>query len=174
MEGTMTTRPIITDDQLDQYWKLGYVVLPRFFAEDELEPLRKRSRDIVEERVPPAKDMLVMKDVMVAKGAVKPGSRAEAIAKVQDFHNDEVLYGRYVKHPRLLDLVERFCGPDIKVVHNMLMNKPPHVDGRHPLHQDLLYFLFRPADRIVAVVSRQVVEIPDAIVPECGLCDRGQ
>jgi phytanoyl-CoA hydroxylase len=32
----------------------------------------------------------------------------------------------------------------------MLINKPPGVDGRHPLHQDLLYFPFRPADRIVA------------------------
>jgi len=32
----------------------------------------------------------------------------------------------------------------------MLINKPPNVDGRHPLHQDLLYFPFRPADKIVA------------------------
>ena len=32
----------------------------------------------------------------------------------------------------------------------MLINKPPNVDGRHPVHQDLLYFPFRPADRIVA------------------------
>jgi phytanoyl-CoA hydroxylase len=32
----------------------------------------------------------------------------------------------------------------------MLINKPPNVDGRHPLHQDLLYFPFRPADRIIA------------------------
>ena len=32
----------------------------------------------------------------------------------------------------------------------MLITKPPNVDGRHPLHQDLLYFPFRPADKIVA------------------------
>ena len=32
----------------------------------------------------------------------------------------------------------------------MLINKPPGVDGRHPAHQDLLYFPFRPADAIVA------------------------
>lgn len=146
----MPIEPIITEEQMDHYWKLGYAVLRGFFSDAELEPLRARFQDIVDERVPPAKDMLVMKDVMVAKGAVKPGTRAEAIAKIQDFHNDAVLYGSYVEHPRLLDLAERFCGPDIKVVHNMLINKPPNVDGRHPLHQDLLYFLFRPADRIVA------------------------
>ena len=30
------------------------------------------------------------------------------------------------------------------------VDKPPGVDGRHPLHQDLRYFALRPADRIVA------------------------
>ena len=100
--------------------------------------------------MPPAEDMLVMRDVMVAKGAVKPTSKLAAIAKIQDFHNDPVLFGGYAKHPKLLDWVEKFVGPDVKSIHNMLINKPPGVDGRHPLHQDLLYFPFRPADRIVA------------------------
>jgi phytanoyl-CoA hydroxylase len=36
-------------------------------------------------------------------------------------------------------------------MNSMYLNKPPHVDGRHPLHQDLIYFPFRPADRIVGV-----------------------
>lgn len=37
-------------------------------------------------------------------------------------------------------------------VHTMLINKPPDPGlktSRHPLHQDLHYFPFRPADRIV-------------------------
>jgi phytanoyl-CoA hydroxylase len=38
----------------------------------------------------------------------------------------------------------------------MLINKPPGVDGRHPLHQDLLYFPFRPADRIVGTWTAMV------------------
>ena len=31
----------------------------------------------------------------------------------------------------------------------MLITKPPGVDARHPLHQDLLYFGFRPGDAVV-------------------------
>ena len=38
----------------------------------------------------------------------------------------------------------------------MLINKPPGVDGRHPLHQDLLYFPFRPADRIIGTWTAMV------------------
>ena len=40
---------------------------------------------------------------------------------------------------------------DLIAMNSMYLNKPPDVDGRHPLHQDLLYFPFRPADCIVGV-----------------------
>ena len=140
----------LTDEQRAFYDENGYLLLPGFFSEDELAPWQERFLAIVNEEVPPADEMLVMRDVMVVKGAVEPGSKAEAVAKVQDFHQDEVLYGGYSLHPRLLDVVEQFTGADVKTIHSMLINKPPNVDGRHALHQDLLYFPFRPADRIVA------------------------
>lgn len=36
-------------------------------------------------------------------------------------------------------------------MHTMLINKPPNVGASsvHPMHQDLHYFPFRPADKIV-------------------------
>lgn len=52
-----------------------------------------------------------------------------------------------------MNIVECFTGPNIKATHSMLINKPPDsgaLTSRHPLHQDLHYFPFRPADRIVA------------------------
>ena len=139
----------ITDSMLDDYWRQGFVVARGLIGEDDLARWRERLTDIVEGRVEPAKDMLVMKDVMVAKGAVAPGSKLEAIAKIQDYEKDPVL-DSYTTHPAVLDCIERFVGHDVQTIHTMLINKPPNVDGRHPLHQDLLYFPFRPADRIVA------------------------
>lgn len=53
----------------------------------------------------------------------------------------------------MLDYVQCFTGPNIRAMHTMLINKPPdsgNRTSRHPLHQDLHYFPFRPADRIVA------------------------
>ena len=132
------------------YAERGYLLVPGFFAPGELERLAARFLAIVAEDVAPAEGLLVMRDVMVAKGAVRPRTPAEAVAKIQDFHGDAVLWEGYVRHPRLLDLVEGLVGPDLKCIHTMLINKPPGVDGRHPLHQDLLYFPFRPADAIVA------------------------
>jgi len=140
----------LSESQRRDYEEHGFVVVRGFFEAAELEPWKRRLEALVCGEVEIPEGMLVMRDVMVAKGFVKPTRPLEAIAKIQDFHNDPVLFDGYAKHARLLDWVADFIGPDIKMIHNMLINKPPNVDGRHPLHQDLLYFPFRPADRIVA------------------------
>jgi len=142
--------PPFSSEQSRFYDENGYLLLRSFFEPAELEVWNRRFEQIAGGDVEAADGMLLMKDVMVAKGAVQPKSRIEAVAKIQDFHNDPVLFDGYCCHPELLRHASAFTGPDVKAIHNMLINKPPGVDGRHPLHQDLLYFPFRPADRIVA------------------------
>ena len=139
----------IDDQMLKHYQEKGYVVVPNLIEQASLDTWINRLSDIVEKRVEPSKGMLVMKDVMVAKGSVAPVSRLEAIAKIQDYEQDPVL-DSYTTHSAILNCVESIVGKDVQTIHTMLINKPPNVDGRHPLHQDLLYFPFRPADKIVA------------------------
>jgi phytanoyl-CoA hydroxylase len=134
---------------LESYREHGYVVVRDLIGAADRDRWIQRLVDIVEGHAEPSPGMLVMKDVMVAKGAVKPGTRMEAIAKVQDFEQDPVL-DTYTTHDAILDCVESIIGHDVMTIHTMLINKPPNVDGRHPLHQDLLYFPFRPVDSIVA------------------------
>ena len=74
------------------------------------------------------------------------------MTKLQNFQDDDHLFSHSVE-PKILPYVRAFTGPDVKAVHTMLINKPPDLGkltSRHPLHQDLHYFPFRPADRIVA------------------------
>merc|ERR1719378_1986564 len=73
------------------------------------------------------------------------------VNKLQDYQLDPVL-SQYFNLPQVLKYVGCFTGQDIMAVHTMLINKPPDSGkktSRHPLHQDLHYFPFRPADRIV-------------------------
>jgi len=138
----------LSPQQLEHYREHGYVVVRGLFDGASLQRWSERFEDIVLGRTPAATRMLVMRDVMVAKGAVEPKSNLDAIAKLQDFENDLVL-DAYNQHEALLDCVESLLGPDLQSIHCMLINKPPGVDGRHPLHQDLVYFQFRPADAVV-------------------------
>ncbi|KPP60682.1 hypothetical protein Z043_121292 [Scleropages formosus] len=90
-----------------------------------------------------------MRDVTIAKSEFVPDQRA--VSKLQDFQEDPELF-RYCKLPQILKYVECFTGPNIMAMHTMLINKPPDAGkktSRHPMHQDLHYFPFRPADRIV-------------------------
>jgi phytanoyl-CoA hydroxylase len=139
----------LSQQQVDHYWEHGYTLLPGALPPEDLVRYTDRLEDIVAGRTEAAARMLVMRDVMVVRGAVDPSERMEAIAKLQDFENDPVL-DAYNTDDRVLDIVEQIIGPDIMSIHCMLINKPPNVDGRHPLHQDLVYFPFRPADAIVA------------------------
>jgi phytanoyl-CoA hydroxylase len=139
----------LTDAQIEDYRRNGFVVVPGLLGQADLDVWDQRFEDIVLGKVEIDDRMLVMKDVMVAKGAIDPESPLERIQKLQDFELDPVLDG-YCQHPAVLGCVERLIGEGVMTIHNMLINKPPNVDGRHPLHQDLLYFPFRPADRIVA------------------------
>jgi phytanoyl-CoA hydroxylase len=147
-EGCPMTRARIGPEEAAHYRKHGFVVVPGLFDTDSLALWKGRLRAIIDGEVDPAEHMLVMRDVMVAKGVVKPRSRAEGIAKLQDFEEDPVLFG-YARDPRVLNCVEALIGPDLFTLHTMLINKPPNVDGRHPLHQDIIYFPYRPGDRIV-------------------------
>jgi phytanoyl-CoA hydroxylase len=139
----------LSKEQLAEYWKRGYVVVPGLIGRDKLDGYVRRLDAIVGEEASPVDGMLVMRDVMVAKGVVEPSTKMAGIAKIQDFENDPDLYG-YAIEPALLDCVASLIGQEVLSIHTMLINKPPGVDGRHPPHQDLFYFPFRPADAIVA------------------------
>ncbi len=139
----------ITDEMIDSYRRDGYVVARKLVPQSDLVRLVGRLEDIVAGRVPAADGMIVMRDVMVAKGVIKPKSQIEAVAKIQFYENDAVL-DSYTTHEKILDCVERFIGHDVQTIHTMLINKPPNVQGHHPLHQDLIYFPFRPAEKLVA------------------------
>lgn len=97
--------------------------------------------------------MQIVRDISLTKKFkdYKNLTGEENITKVQDFQFDDVLQ-TYCTNPDLVPYLKSFCGDNIKSVHTMFINKPPHmgVSSRHPSHQDLAYFPFGPANKIVA------------------------
>lgn len=136
----------LTQDDLDFYDKNGFFVVRGLYESGELEGYRRRFQEICQSpQKPPF--MTIMKDV-----ASRKDEKSEyTVNKIQDFQLDSVL-SQYCSQPEVLDIVEALIGSDIMAMHTMLINKPPDTGNqtsRHPLHQDLWYFPFRPADKIV-------------------------
>ncbi|XP_008209757.1 phytanoyl-CoA dioxygenase, peroxisomal [Nasonia vitripennis] len=123
------------------YERNGFLVIPGLVPLDILQKCSRRFDDYATGKIPKG-FTTVMRDVIDRK----------SVNKIQDILHDEVFL-EYFRNKELLDVVETFTGPNILGVHSMLIAKPPDVgsgSSRHPPHQDLYYFPFRPANKIVA------------------------
>ena len=140
---------MLSASQIAQYREEGFLVVPALFSLAELQGWSHRFIDVVTGKLPSARGMVLMKDVMVAKGAVQPATAILGINKLLNFEDDPGFYS-YVEHPKLVEVAKDLIGEDLYSLVTNVFNKPPEVDGRHPLHQDLRYFRMRPANRIVA------------------------
>ena len=138
----------LSDEQIERYWKQGYLLLPGLVPQRHLAAYEDRFVALACGEAPLAPAMKIMRDVMVVKGAVTPATPLHGVNKLVSFEDDAALYG-YTLEPGLLGAVCSLVGGDLYSISTNVFNKPPNVDGRHPLHQDLRYFRIRPADRIV-------------------------
>ncbi|CAH2058434.1 unnamed protein product, partial [Iphiclides podalirius] len=135
---------VLSKGQLDFYNENGFLVIKDLIDFASLYNLKKRFVHIAK-GIEDAGNIIIVKDpTLIAKGA----SAEDSINKIQDIHFDNV-FSTYSEDQGLLDVVSQLIGQDVVVVHSMLINKPPGTN-RHPPHQDLYYFPFRPADKIVA------------------------
>lgn len=139
--------PKLKPDERESYEKNGFLIVKNVFEPRELERFAKRFEDIAcgKVKVP---GLTVMRDVAL-KDVKNPD--VYVVNKLQDLFLDDELF-EYCKFPKVLDYAEAFVGPNQMAMHTMLINKPPdsgELTSRHPLHQDLHYFPFRPADRVV-------------------------
>jgi phytanoyl-CoA hydroxylase len=50
----------------------------------------------------------------------------KSVNKIQEINHDPV-FSLYIKHQKILDIVECFTGPNILTIHSMLIAKPPDV-----------------------------------------------
>lgn len=139
--------PAVTKEQKIFYKENGYIIIRNNIPHNLIDELIQRFVDICNERTD-SDVAIVMKDISLSK----KGAKGEyLINKVHDFPYDEIL-SKYITCNEILDIIEDLIGPNISAVNSMLINKPPNAEedcSIHPLHQDLNYFPFRPADKII-------------------------
>jgi len=138
-----------TNDQRQFYEENGFIVFPKLVPDKVLDDCLVRFLDICNGKVE-GTVFTVMKDrVLREKGA----KGENLINKIQDFMYDDVFFEKYACDENIVNVVKSIIGPNITGAHSMLINKPPDSSydfSRHPLHQDMHYFPFRPVNSIVA------------------------
>eukprot|EP00164_Ancoracysta_twista_P001072 GFYU01001401.1.p1 GENE.GFYU01001401.1~~GFYU01001401.1.p1 ORF type:complete len:330 (-),score=100.78 GFYU01001401.1:210-1199(-) len=146
---TVNSNNVLSKEQRDFYEKNGFIVIRNLFPATDIEKYRKRFIQIASGEVPKGPTMTMMRDVKIAKTKLMGETN---VTKLQDWQDDEVLF-EYCSHAAILPYVQSIIGENIRSMHTMLINKPADLGegtSRHPPHQDLWYFPFRPSNLIVA------------------------
>lgn len=141
---------MLSQQQIDQYFDQGFLVLRQLIDAQFLDGLDRRFLDYAQGHIELPEAMKIMQDVMVVKKAVEPKTPVHAVNKLLCLENDDALFA-FARHPDLVAAVQSLVGNTLYSLSSNVFNKPPGVDGRHPMHQDLRYFRLRPADHIVGV-----------------------
>lgn len=138
----------LNPDQISQYHQHGFLLLTALIPQTQLQQYDTRFHDFVEGKIECPSGMKIMQDVMVVKGAVTAQSPLHGVNKILGLENDPQL-NAYSSHTELVTAVSSLLGDELYSLTSNVFNKPPGVDGRHPMHQDLRYFRLRPADKIL-------------------------
>uniref|UniRef100_A0A8C5YFA1 Phytanoyl-CoA dioxygenase, peroxisomal n=1 Tax=Microcebus murinus TaxID=30608 RepID=A0A8C5YFA1_MICMU len=140
---------VLSLEQRKFYEENGFLLIKNLVSDEDIQRFQNEFEKICRQEVKPL-GLHIMRDVTISKSEYDPKNE-QMVCKIQDFQEDEELF-RYCTLPEILKYVECFTGPNIMAMHTMMINKPPDSGkktSRHPLHQDLHYFPFRPTDRIV-------------------------
>ncbi len=140
----------LSSRQIAQYFEDGYLILPALIDTAALAAYNARFESLVRGEHELSPGMKIMQDVMVVKGAVRPATPLHAVNKLLCFEEDPDLFA-FAHYPALLTAIQSLLGEEVYSLSSNVFNKPPGVDGKHPMHQDLRYFKLQPADRIVGV-----------------------
>ncbi|XP_050356783.1 phytanoyl-CoA dioxygenase, peroxisomal-like [Nymphalis io] len=144
MSAELSNSYLLSEEQRRFYMDNGYLVIKGFLDFATLYNYKQRFLQICKGIVDSGNIIVVKETSLKSKGV----TGENLINKLQDIHYDDV-FMTYTEHPRLLDVVAQFIGPDIRVMNSMFINKPSG-STRHPPHQDMFYFPFGPAEKIIA------------------------
>jgi len=146
---SLDTKPeVLIPEQRSFYEENGFLVIRNLFDKSQTEKYVSQFRSICDGKTSTPIGMQIMKDRLFSEQI----SSSTHVTKIQGYENDPILFS-YCTQKKILDIASSFCGENIAAMHTMVIAKPPDLGkgtSRHPLHQDLIYFPFRPVDKIVA------------------------
>jgi len=138
---------MLDEQAVQQFHDTGYLVIPDVFAADDLEPVIREIAGEVDRRARELVDQGTLTNAHSDAGFERQLARIseETDALALSIWNG-VLRGpgifHLLTHPRLLDIAEAFCGPEIVAssVYRLRPKIPNYGYGAVPWHQDSGYF----------------------------------
>jgi len=131
----------LAQDQLDAFWRDGYLPLGRMLDDDHVERMRTVYAETLERAERDKKSR-----------ALRTGSDEESqkrsVTQIMNACHQHIGFMQLLYHAPILDAIESIIGPNIMLFHDQVLYKPPHTGGAVPWHQDNGYWKLRPANAV--------------------------
>ena len=136
----------LSEEQVEHYFREGYLVLPGFFDRDTIERVDRTIRQITDEALASGDHGKVLE---VEPEPLDGRPVARRIYNPFDVHED---FRTLATGEHLLDCIESLVGPDVNIQHSKLNMKPPRVGSVVEWHQDLTYFPHTNDDLVTLLI----------------------
>jgi len=125
---------MLTDQEVAQYHRDGFIVVPDVISEEDLAELRK----VTEEFVEASRQTLEHTDVF----DLEPGHSASQprLRRIKTPHLQHPVYARMVKHPKIVAVLQRLWGPNIRFDLSKLNLKAAGFGSSLEWHQDWAFY----------------------------------
>ncbi len=157
-----TTQDIVAQDRYrvstDQYRAFrrdGFLVVRNLVSPEQIDELRGHTEDLMQGKLPEQQGHLMaerdttqdhgvtVQGIEAPPAHLSPDEKAQYFLRIHMLHRQLELHERYLLHPRVLDVLEVFIGPDVLALQTMLFLKPPGKPGQG-WHQDSYYIPTSP------------------------------
>jgi phytanoyl-CoA hydroxylase len=133
----------------------GFLVLERFFSEEEISPFSNEIDKIITGKV----DYVPQQDLLYEPGASPP--RVRNAFRV---HLYNPFFMEIARHPRLVPLMDELLDRPVRLYGSQLFAKPAQVGTVVPLHQDMPYWPFAPHELVSCWIALDDSKIENGCV----------
>ncbi len=159
----------LTQDQLDQFWRDGVLVVENAVSEQDLADMRSVFSDWVEQSRAHDADYGETLDGR-ARFDLEPGHTAQtpALRRVQSPEEISKIYANIMRRAQTVDWVAQLVGPAIKFHHGKINSKLPGAATKVKFHQDFPFQPMTNDDMVTALLFVDEVTLengPLEVVP---------
>lgn len=119
----------------EKYNEDGYVFIPGFLSEEEVENINEKLKSFINEKVP---------GMPVSFVFYEDNNDPETLKQLQDIYNYDSFFAGILKESRFEEIAKVLLGENVIGKNLEYFNKPPGIGKPTPPHQDNYYFMLNP------------------------------
>ncbi len=137
----------LTQEQIDQFWRDGFLAVHNVLEPDEVAALRHRTDSIILGDIPFPEESIQIEPELEAQNP-HGTARLTAVRKMWQLTRYDPFFAEYARHTRIVEVVVDLLGPDVKLYADQMLLKPPFHGSAKPYHQDSPYWPIEPMELV--------------------------